>query len=236
MTIANIRTMLSLAIVAYCIYKLLVERERGIKYFPLLIVAALIHTVGMAAVMIFIIYYILKGSKGRNRLFTTLGAFIFVVVSYVYGRNYIYLAIDKGENYLAYSQASTGYFYIWEFILSLIVIFVTLFILFVYYLKINRKFGLEEYKKEKEDYSAFVRFMLFLTLSDLAAIWIEFNIGLRLSWLIAILDMPLLLLILVSKRCPDTFKYRLRNLIKIVSFTLLFIACVRGDLCSLKFV
>ena len=236
MTIANIRTMLSLAIVAYCIYKLLVERKRGIKYFPLLIVAALIHTVGMAAVMIFIIYYILKGSKGRNRLFTTLGAFIFVVVSYVYGRNYIYLAIDKGENYLAYSQASTGYFYIWEFILSLIVIFVTLFILFVYYLKINRKFGLEEYKKEKEDYSAFVRFMLFLTLSDLAAIWIEFNIGLRLSWLIAILDMPLLLLILVSKRCPDTFKYRLRNLIKIVSFTLLFIACVRGDLCSLKFV
>ena len=236
MTIANIRTMLSLAIVAYCIYKLLVERKRGIKYFPLLIVATLIHTVGMAAVMIFIIYYILKGSKGRNRLFTTLGAFIFVVVSYVYGRNYIYLAIDKGENYLAYSQASTGYFYIWEFILSLIVIFVTLFILFVYYLKINRKFGLEEYKKEKEDYSAFVRFMLFLTLSDLAAIWIEFNIGLRLSWLIAILDMPLLLLILVSKRCPDTFKYRLRNLIKIVSFTLLFIACVRGDLCSLKFV
>ncbi len=236
MTIANIRTMLSLAIVAYCIYKLLVERKRGIKYFPLLIVAALIHTAGMAAVMIFIIYYLLKGSKGRNRLFTVPGVIIFVVAAYVYGRSYIQLAIAKGVDYLSYSQASTGYFYIWEFILSLIVIFVTLFILFVYYLKINRKFGLEEYKKEREEYSAFTGFMLFLALSDLAAIWIEFNIGLRLSWLITILDMPLLLMIFVSKRSPDTFKYKLRNLIKIISFILLFIACVRGDLCSLKFV
>ena len=100
----------------------------------------------------------------------------------------------------------------------------------------NRVSGLDVYKKEREDYSAFVGFMLFLTLIDLVAILIEFNIGWRLSWLIAILDMPLLLLILVSKRYPDTFKYRLRNLIKIVSFVLLFIACVRGDLCSLKFV
>ena len=58
--------------------------------------------------------------------------------------------------------------------------------------------NVDKFSAEKEDYSAFVRFMLFLTLSDLAAIWIEFNIGLRLSWLIAILDMPLLLLILVS--------------------------------------
>lgn len=156
----------------------------------------------MAAVMVFIVYYVLKGNKGRNRLFTTLGVLIFVVVSYVYGRNYIHLAIDKGGDYLAYSQASTGYFYIWEFVLSLIVIFVTLFILLVYYLKINRKLGLEEYKKEREEYGAFRGFMLFFTLIDLVAIWIEFNIGWRLSWLIAILDMPLLLLILVSKPVP----------------------------------
>ena len=236
MTIANIRTMLSMAIVAYCIYKILIEHKGGVKYFSLLIIAALIHAAGMAAVMVFIVYYVLKGNKGRNRLFTTLGVLIFVVVSYVYGRNYIHLAIDKGGDYLAYSQASTGYFYIWEFVLSLIVIFVTLFILLVYYLKINRKLGLEEYKKEREEYGAFMGFMLFFTLIDLVAIWIEFNIGWRLSWLIAILDMPLLLLILVSKRYPDTYKYRLRNLIKIISFVLLFIACVRGDLCSLKFV
>lgn len=235
-TIANIRTMLSIAIVAYCIYKILIEHKGSVKYFPLLIIAALIHTVGMAAVMVFIVYYMLKGNKGKNRLLTTLGALIFVVVAYVYGRNYIHLAIDKGTNYLYYSWASTGYFYIWEFILSLIVIFVTLYILFIYYLKMNRVSGLDVYKKEREDYSAFVGFMLFLTLIDLVAILIEFNIGWRLSWLIAILDMPLLLLILVSKRYPDTFKYRLRNLIKIVSFVLLFIACVRGDLCSLKFV
>lgn len=61
-----------------------------------MIIAALIHAAGMAAVMVFIVYYVLKGNKGRNRLFTTLGVLIFVVVSYVYGRNYIHLAIDKG--------------------------------------------------------------------------------------------------------------------------------------------
>ena len=100
MTIANIRTMLSMAIVAYCIYKILIEHKGGVKYFSLLIIAALIHAAGMAAVMVFIVYYVLKGNKGRNRLFTTLGVLIFVVVSYVYGRNYIHLAIDKGGGLL----------------------------------------------------------------------------------------------------------------------------------------
>ena len=37
MTIANIRTMLSMAIVAYCIYKILIEHKGGVKYFSLLI-------------------------------------------------------------------------------------------------------------------------------------------------------------------------------------------------------
>lgn len=236
MTIANIRTMLSMAIIALCIYKELVEYKSFIKYFPLLIIAALIHTAGMAAVMIFIVYYVLKGRKGRNRLFSSVGVIVLAIVAYAYGRVYIQVAIEKGADYLSYSQASIGYFYIWEFVLSLIVLFITLYILSVYYLKINRVSGLDVHKKEKEDYRAFMGFMLFLTLIVLVAILIEFNIGLRLSWLIAILDMPLLLMIFISQRCPDTFKHKLRRLIKIVSFGLLFIACTRGDLCSLKFI
>ena len=236
MTIANIRTMLSMAIIALCIYKELVEHKSFIKYFPLLIIAALIHTAGIAAVMIFIVYYVLKGRKGRNRLFSSVGVIVLAVVAYTYGRVYIQVAIEKGIDYLSYSQASIGYFYIWEFVLSLTIIFITLYILSVYYLKINRVSGLDVYKKEKEDYRAFMGFMLFLTLIVLVAILIEFNIGLRLSWLIAILDMPLLLMIFISQRCPDAFKHKLRRLIKIVSFGLLFIACTRGDLCSLKFI
>ena len=138
MTIANIRTMLAMAIIAYCIYQILIEHKRFIKYFPWLIIAALVHTAGMAAVMIFIAYYVLKGNTGKKRFFSSIGVMGIVSIAYVYGYSYIQAAISRGTNYLHASQASTGYFYIWEFFLSLIIILFTFYVLFIY-LKISKK-------------------------------------------------------------------------------------------------
>lgn len=234
MTIANIRTMLSMSIIAYCIYKILIERKKIINYFPWLIVASLVHTAGMAAVMIFVTYYILKGNVGKYRVFANFGILSLVFVVYIYGSAYIQAAITKGSNYLRESQASTGYFYIWEFFLSLIIIFITLHVLCFYYFKINRINKKDVCKIEKTTSGRFVGFMAFLTLIDLFAILIEFNVGLRLSWLVTILDMPLLLIIFTS-RCYSN-KYKLKEIVFFVSLILLLIASARGDLCSLKFV
>ena len=78
-----------------------------------MIIGVLIHTAGMAAVMIFIVYYVLKGRKGRNRLFSSVGVIVLAIVAYAYGRVYIQVAIEKGADYLSYSQASIGIFFIY---------------------------------------------------------------------------------------------------------------------------
>lgn len=234
MTIANIRTMLALSIVGFCIYKQLMEHQSFVKFFPLLIVAALIHNVALAAVLIYLTFYMVKGSSGRNKFLTAIEATSLFAAILVYGRRYIQLVVQKGGNYLSYVATSTGYFYIWEMLLSLAVLLITIIILTVYHTK-SRQNARFDGGKEKKNYSSFVSFITALTAFDTLAIFVEFNAGLRLSWLISILDMPLMIIFFRSVYIPDNTKAIWLKRIVFCSFVILFVACARGDLCSLKF-
>ena len=76
---------------------------------------------------------------------------------------------------------------------------------------------------------------IFLLMIDIGLFFVEFNIAYRLSWLITILDMPLIIILFKSNICLGVRKKGFYNFILIISFLMLFIACARGDLCSLKF-
>ena len=235
-TISNIRTMLALSLIAYSIYKVLYEKEDIVKYIVLMIVGALLHNVGLAAVLLFFVYYIIKGTKYRNRLLTLVESLVLVVGIFAYGKTYILSAINKGKNYLGYSQSNTGYFYIWEMVLSLIVILYTFIIIFCYYRNHCKVFYSSEEIEEKEGYSTFVGFVLALSIFSFVSIFIEFNLGQRLSYLLSILDIPLFMMILNSNRYSYQERAKIYNWLLFGSFLLMAIACTRGDLCSLKFV
>ena len=226
MTIANIRTMLSLAVVAYAIYAFFVRNKSLILCMALMIVGALMHNVGMLAVLLFLAFYIFSGGNKRKHIVTMLQSVALIPAIIVYGGTFISRAAEKGLAYLSYTD---GFFYIWEMILSLIIVTVTLGVLRGY-----RK--VIAYMGQKDGlYHGFLKFQFLISAISFVLLFVEYNSGLRLSWLVTILDMPMLLIILKDERLTAKWANKVRNTLYIVSIIMLFIACFRGDLCSLKF-
>ena len=233
-TISNIRTMLAISLIAYSIYKILGEHQSIMKYIALLVIGSLLHTTGLAATLIFFAYYIFIGSKSRNRILSLCESILLLIGIVVFGKPYFLNAADKGLKYLSYAQMGTGYFYIWEMVLSLIVILFIILVFLKYYRRNCSKLEAEE-STETIIYTNFMGFILLLSLLDFVALFIEFNIGLRLNYLLKSLTMPFFIFLLNSNDYSKQNKSKLYNCVLIVSAFLLFIACARGDLCSLKF-
>lgn len=229
-TISNIRTMLSLSILAYCIYKTLYEGKTIIAYLPLLLISSMLHVVGLAAVLIYLFYYfIINNNKYKIRnIFYLLLALILIIK---YGKDNIIGAIELGNIYVDSYRLGVGYFYIWEFILSLLVILSTIYI-FKKYIIIN---STNIYGDLLESHVNFLKFIKFLSIINFITFIFEFNIGLRLNYLLTILNIPFILFILNSKKINQEDQRHIKNYIFIFSFILMFISCTRGDLCGLKF-
>lgn len=233
-TIANIRSMLSLSIIALCVYKIIIEEKKFIKYIFLCILASLMHAVGLVAMILLIIFYIIRINNKQKIIVKGLEVIGLLIFGLYYGKLYINSAYDMGLAYIDASRSSTGYFYIWEFILSIIVLSITIIIALTYKLNIKKTVDRNFFMDNKIS-TQFVDFILFLLMIDIGLFFVEFNIAYRLSWLITILDMPLIIILFKSNICLGVRKKGFYNFILIISFLMLFIACARGDLCSLKF-
>lgn len=236
MTIANIRTMLSLAIVAFSIYKIMIEKKSFLRNFVLMIVGALIHNIGMIALFLFVGFYIVYGVKDRKKWMTFFESLVLLVAMTIYGRSLLLSVVDKGLTYLEYSRKGTGFFYIWEFVLSILVLCATIFLGYKYRAGKKIRFNNSDISiiREKYSYKRFIDFQIFLSIISFFLLFIEFNSGLRLSWLVTILDMPMLIIIFEDEYLKNN-RLNIKNGILIWSFIILFIAVTRGDLCSLKF-
>lgn len=234
MIIANIRTAMSLAIIAFSIYQILIEEKSFIKYFILMMVGALIHNVGIFAIILFFIFIIFEGAKKGKRFIAFLKILGVSLIGYFYGQSYIQSAISKGFDYLSYSMEKTGYFYFWELLLSVVVLLITIIYICIY-CKAKKNFFKYNEKKAKTYYT-YLKFQFFLALVSFCLLFIEFNSGLRLSWLVTIQNIPMLAMLFDSDYISLKTKKQLKLFIFISCFILLFIACTRGDLCSLKFI
>lgn len=231
MTIANIKTMLCLSIIAFAIFKISFEKKSFIKYSVLLIIGALIHNVGMLATLLYFIFYAFMNKANTNKIVKFIQITFIALLGIYYGKNYFLLAIEKGGNYLEASRNFTGYFYIWEFILTLIVLIVNLYCIILFF-RIKKKNNVITLDKSLLN---FVRLIMYFTVLDIALIFIEFNSGFRLSLLISIIDIPFIIEMLNCNMFSSKIKKRLKLFILCCSFLMLFISCSRGDLCSLKF-
>lgn len=233
MTIANIRTMLSLSLVAYAIYLYFIERRSFLKCAIVMLIGALLQNVGMLASMLFVAFYIVKGAKGRSRILTVIEGAIVIGIAAVYGRTFILGAAEKGLKYLSYTK---GFFYIWEMLLSLMVIAASYFIMLQY----RKSFEAHALVSAAEGDAlmqsrSLVQFQAFIAAVSFVLLFIEFNSGLRLSWLLTILDMPMIVIVLSDPQMSSVRKKQINAILFTISIIMLFVACARGDLCSLKF-
>lgn len=231
-TISNIRTMLAMSILSFCLYKVLYERKKIVAYLPLMLISAMIHVVGLAAVLIFLIYYFvldIKNFKMKNIIYIP----IILLILLKYGKNNLNGAIELGIRYVDVYRLGIGYFYIWEFILSLIVIIST-FYTFKKYISPNIEKSISN-DDILLSHTNFLKFMRFITCVDLFALLFEFNIGLRLNYLLSILNIPMILCLLNSKVIDERKKKEVNRYIFMISMFMLLISCTRGDLCGLKF-
>ena len=231
--ISNIRTLMALSIIAWCIYQEFYRKVTIISLVPFYLTAASLHAMGQA-LLVFRLFYILVESR-KSILQKVLSIALFVFFSILIlrlGGKYLILLYQHSENYASYYHAGIGYFYIWEGVLC---VCSNMIVLYLYYLfsKVYKRgsdlkdsFSLATYKYSK--------FIGLLVLVDFAAALVEFNFFQRLSWFITILSIPFGIYVLRELKKNGYGSITIKNLY-MLSGVMLFIACARGDLCSLKF-
>ena len=149
----------------------------------------------------------------------------------IFGGKYLILASEKGAAYVSSYQDSTGYFYFWEMLLSMIVVSITLWLIYKFFAFNHCNMSI--LKKQNANYWGFMKSVGLISIINMSLFFIEFNVALRLSWLISILDIALVpVLACIGNNKMKIYTY---NILLICSVFMLLISCSRGDMCSLKF-
>lgn len=211
--ISDVRYMIAFSFLALSIYRENFCKQKKIISFIFYLVAALFHLTAWAVILIRIIGLVLNRAVSmRNRIISILVIVIVTVIVYSRISGYLLSAYNKLESYLTIQH----YSYIWEFIISLLIICTLLIVL--------RKSSYHRYIKR--EYLELYKLFLFFSIISI----IEFNMFHRMTALDAIISMPVILEYLSHSNTI----IRKRNLV-IISLFVLLVACSRGHLCSYKF-
>lgn len=224
--IGNIRTGISVSIVAWCVYQEKMNGKKMVKHLPLYFIAALMHTIGQILLIIRLILNITEKNKSsKHKIFYKVaGVILLLIVCYISIRYGIYdRLMRKSESYISKYLEHRGYFYIWEFIINI------LYISFSFYLyKKNKKIVKESGKSDYDDY---LKKMIII---DILLIPIEYNLFYRLGWFVAFLQFPFTMRLLNNYENTPQYS-KIVGKIQIFSCLILFLESLRGDLCGLKF-
>ena len=135
--IGNIRTGISVSIIAWCVYQEKINDKKIIKNFPLYVIAASMHTIGQILLIIRLVLNITdKNRSSKHKIFYKVtGVILLLIVYYISVKYGIYdRLMRKSESYISKYLEHIGYFYIWEYIINI------LYISFSFYLyKKNKK-------------------------------------------------------------------------------------------------
>ena len=232
-SISNIRTMLSLAILAWCIYQEFYNNKtfKYLSYFYLL--AASFHVMGQIILVYRIVYFIFGRSRSKIRKIMKIISIAAIVLVSLYGADkYINNILKLFNLYNSATISGEGYSYIWERILSVITIIYCLYL--IKYYKHSNKLKSYSIAREKTRVSTIklIAYLYPLLWIDVAAFFVEFNFFQRLSWYIAILCIPL---VVFTLREDNLTRKKHQKILILFSTLVLILACIRGDLCSLKF-
>lgn len=229
-TISNIRTVLSIAIVAWCIYTEIDLKRSIIKNSIFYLIAASLHVMGQFMMVLRIILLLFEKRKKIDKFMNIVFSIGTIIVIISYGSSYVEKFLDKGERYIIGGQLGETYFYFWEALLSVISIILLLYL-------INRVKIYKDKSPVKNNRFVSKRILNILSViavCNLGIIFFEFNFGFRLSFFITMLNIPIGLYCL---KCTEGLReyIKVKNNLLIISLIMLIISVTRGDLCSLKF-
>lgn len=229
--ISNVRTGISLSIIAWCIYQEVANNRSIINDIPLYIVAASFHSLGQALIIIRVMLILLETDNGKIsiRRFISFIVFLLAVFALAEKFNIFNHLLGKTDSYYEKSVNDEGYYYIWEVLFNY-------YALAMYYqlVRFKRKIMISNNIEARDDsLNQMFRIFKFLILFDAISYFIEYNFFYRLGWFITMLAVPSAMLLL--KESENTrFHASIYNFILIGSVVLLFLECARGDLCGLK--
>lgn len=231
-TISNIRTLLGLSIVAWCIYQEFYNNKKIKNLLIYYILAASFHSIVQVICLYRIFYFFIEKKKDKkNRIKMMLISSISIIIILVLGKEYILKILLKAKEYIEFVE----YFYIWEYLISMILIVVILYIINIF-----KKYYRIGYKKRiNNEYSIctyrLINYMKPLLYIDFILSFIEFSSFHRINWYLSILSIPLVIYTLKQERIVFSKKNKLIKNLMLISLIILSIACIRGDLCGLNF-
>lgn len=235
--ISNIRTTMALAIITWCIYQEFYRSRKTKSLLVYYLIACSLHTMGMVMVLYRIGYFFIEKTKSKRRKIEqiVLGIMLFVLMS-VFGQKYINGIINKIYGYGMKAITKVGYYdYFWERILTVITLIICIYII-CYFNHFVKKIGRGVVDKNLESTKKLVAFTKPLIILDIIAMFIEFSFFHRIGWFLSILYIPLFVYVSELGRIYNGKKnFKFQKRIIILSFIMLILACIRGDLCSLKF-
>lgn len=225
-TISDIRSGLSLGIIAYAIYLDKVENKSILLLIPLFLSSAFLHVTGQF-VLIYWIAFLLFEPNNRSKIKNFLLGGVLIVTIFVFGRSFINVFIEKGQGFTNSHQSGTGYFSQWESIISIIVIIVVFYCL----VTIRKKIKIGDI--DDQGIVRLYHFLFPLAILDFLLMFVEFNIFQRLGYFLFMIIGPII-------ECIIDEEYKSNNkshygVFITIGIILLGIVCIRGDLSALKF-
>lgn len=232
--VSGIRCMLGISLLSFCFYRESVEKKFNILHIPLYLIAALIHSFSavLIAVRFVISIFDTKTTPIRKLIyFVFLGAGSVLVFRNF--RDYISKIIEMTTGYLSGDM----YSYVWEYIIAILTCVVIICVL-------SKRKNIKEESNKKLNVWLLYEIALF---AISLCVCYEFTIFHRLTtYIMPIIALPLLMTALqINDNRRDKINYQARlvggislnlnTIVIMVSILMLFVACSRGTLSSLKF-
>ncbi len=220
--ISGVRCFVAFSIVTRCIFDEIICSKSMLKSIVPYIAAVLMHTAVLPLIAIRLIALLFeKKTSILHRITNILALILTCFLAFRYGNDYIDASLTKASNFIY--GASTHYSYIWEYIIGSIQYLVIGIVIINYY---------RRYRHIKKEYDDICRIMVILAVLEIALV-ISYSIFHRFLVVSSMLCIPIMSFEIDQRMKEGRISYS-RNII-IVSLLILFLACVRGNLCGYKF-
>ena len=231
--ISGIRNTMAYCIIIWCFYRECILKKKISYHIPLYLIAASIHSMGQVVFIYRLIMLVHDRRNNKENVASKMVGITLIVLILLYGQKYLEGIITKGNNYINAEEGdSAAYFYIWNFILAILKT-VTSYYLIYEFNKIRSSWS-EQEKKNNRDLMNYVEFMKPICFAIPVFMILQYSFFTRTTALLHLLNVPLYLII-VSKAKDYETRRRIKLRVILISSIVLILACLRGNICSLKF-